>query len=120
MEHKSQALLHRRGFIQRLAKHIGVSVLLIIFSLGVGVAGYHFLADFTWIDSFLNASMILGGMGEVGELTSNGAKIFAAFYALFAGIVFIALGGILIAPIFHRMLHILHVESEGKHKKLDT
>jgi hypothetical protein len=87
-----------------------VSVLVVMLALGTGVAGYHFLAGLGWIDALLNASMILGGMGPVSSLDTPAAKLFASGYALFAGLVFIALAGLLSAPFFHRLLHRFHVE----------
>jgi len=80
-------------------------------SLFIGIAGYHFTEGLPWLDSFLNASMILGGMGPVNELHTNGGKIFASFYSLFSGIVFLLIAGILIAPFAHRFLHRLHLEA---------
>jgi hypothetical protein len=78
------------------------------------VAGYHFTAGLPFLDSLLNASMILGGMGPVNELYTTGAKIFASFYSLFSGIAFLVVAGILIAPLAHRLLHRLHLEAGGK------
>ncbi len=83
-------------------------------SLGAGVVGYHSIAHFSWIDSLLNASMILGGMGPVGNLEGDAAKVFASVYALFSGIVFIAVLGMLLAPFVHRTMHKLHMDEEGK------
>jgi len=79
-------------------------------SLGLGILGYHFIAGFNWIDSLLNAAMILTGMGPVGALNSDAAKIFASAYALFSGLVFISAAGILFTPIFHRVLRRFHLE----------
>jgi len=84
--------------------------MIIGFSLGLGILGYHFIAGFNWIDSLLNAAMILTGMGPVGSLNSDSAKVFAAAYALFSGLVFITAAGILFAPIFHRVLRRFHIE----------
>ena len=82
---------------------------------GSGVfLGYHNIAHFPWIDSLLNASMILGGMGPVGNLESDAAKVFASVYALFSGIVFIAVLGMLLAPFVHRIMHKLHMDEAGK------
>jgi hypothetical protein len=111
-EHKSQPLLPLRMFFIRVIKHLAVSMLLFGVSLGIGILGYRYLADFSWIDSTLNASMILGGMGPVNDLPTNAAKIFASAYALFAGIVFVAGASIMIAPFAHRILHQLHLEME--------
>ena len=78
----------------------------------MGVFGYHFFEDIGWIDSLLNASMILGGMGPVTELKTDTGKIFASFYALFSGIVFLVTVGIIFAPIVHRFLHRLHIDKK--------
>ena len=80
------------------------------FSLGVGVLGYHFIAGLNWVDALLNAAMILSGMGPVNTLDSDAAKLFASAYALFSGVAFITTTGILIAPVFHRVLHRFHIE----------
>lgn len=90
--------------------HVAMAFLLLISSLGVGVLGYHYLGGLGWVDSLLNASMILGGMGPVDILQSRAAKLFASFYALFSGIVFLGVASIVLAPIAHRILHFLHLE----------
>jgi hypothetical protein len=109
-EHRSQPLLSRREFALRLLSHAAVAASLLIVSLALGVLGYHFLVGLAWLDSLLNASMILGGMGPVDAISSPLGKVFASIYALFAGIVFLALSAILVAPLAHRILHGLHVE----------
>ncbi len=76
------------------------------------MVGYHWIGGFDWVDSLLNAAMILTGMGPVGTLTTTAAKIFASAYALFSGVVFISATGILLTPIFHRVLHIFHIEEK--------
>ncbi len=81
-----------------------------IVALSIGIAGYHYIAGFNWIDSLLEASMILGGMGPVRELPSDTAKVFASIYALFSGVIFIALVGIILSPVAHRILHRFHVD----------
>jgi hypothetical protein len=81
-------------------------------ALGIGVIGYHSLGGLPWIDALVNASMILGGMGPVGELNSDSAKLFASFYALFSGLVFISVIGIVLAPAAHRALHLFHLDEE--------
>ena len=78
--------------------------------LGGGILGYHYIAGLNWIDSLLNASMILGGMGPVDPLRADGAKIFASFYALFSGLAFIGIVSVLLAPFVHRLLHRVHAE----------
>lgn len=86
--------------------------ILIAVALLIGIMGYHHLAGLDWVDSILEASMILGGMGPVNPLVTTGAKMFAAGYALFSGLVFIAIMGIVVAPITHRMLHQFHIDDE--------
>ncbi len=85
-------------------------------SLLVGTAGYHFFDHLSWLDSFLNASMILGGMGPVDPLRTASAKLFAAVYALYAGFVLLISFGIIIAPVFHRFLHRFHLEQKSGNK----
>jgi len=82
----------------------------IVFALGIGVVGYHLIAGLPWIDSLLNASMILGGMGPVDPLHTDAAKLFASFYALFSGLMFIGIASVLVAPFVHRLLHRIHYE----------
>jgi len=100
----------RRSFGHRLLLAFGLSSGLIGISLGLGILGYHFIARFTWVDSLLNAAMILAGMGPVGALNSDTAKIFASAYALFSGLVFIGATGILLTPIFHQVLRRFHLD----------
>src|SRR5512146_2056706 len=116
-EHKSSPLLSRQKFYKRMARSIVLVAFIICVSLLLGCAGYHFLEGLPWIDALLNAAMILGGMGPVNELHTNGGKLFAACYALFSGIVFIAVSAIVLAPVLHRFLHKFHLESES-HEKL--
>jgi hypothetical protein len=80
----------------------------------IGIMGYHYFENFSWTDSLLNASMILGGMGPVGEMKTEGGKIFASLYALFSGIVFLITVGIMMAPSVHRFLHSLHIEEKDE------
>jgi hypothetical protein len=111
-EHRSRPLLTRAAFSQRVLQHTALAVLLISGGLGIGVAGYHFIGKLDWIDSLLNASMILGGMGPVNPLTSSAAKLFASGYALFSGLAFIAVASVLIAPFAHRVLHKIHLDED--------
>ena len=103
-------LRQRRPFYHRFLLALGLASGLIGFSLGLGIVGYHFIAGLGWVDALLNAAMILAGMGQVDALGSDAAKLFASAYALFSGVVFITATGILIAPIFHRVLHRFHLE----------
>ena len=113
-EHRTARLLSRAEFLARLARHSGFAILIAAASLGVGVLGYHEIAGLGWIDSFLNASMLLGGMGPVAELQTAGAKLFAALYALFSGLAFLVFAGVIFAPIFHRFLHRFHLDAENE------
>jgi hypothetical protein len=115
-ERKHQKLVSAPVFIKRLFIFIGIAFLLILFALFIGIAGYHWIAGFNWVDALLNASMILGGMGPVDLLTNPGAKIFASVYALFSGLVFIAVMGIVFSPIVHRMLHKFHIDERDLQK----
>jgi hypothetical protein len=111
-EHHSQPLLHMRGFVVRVLTFIGYALLLIISALAVGILGYHFFVDLNWLDAFLNAAMILSGMGPVDPITTGSGKWFASFYALLSGLVFAVTTGIIIFPIIHRVMHRLHLEKE--------
>jgi hypothetical protein len=109
-ERRKQRLLSRVEFSKRVGRHGLVALAVLVFGLGIGVLGYHQLAHLSWVDSLLNASMILGGMGPVDPLRSNAAKIFASCYALFSGLAFIGIVSVLLAPFVHRMLHRFHAE----------
>lgn len=109
-EHRTDKLLPRVQFVRRVIGHFGYSILACAIALGAGVLGYHVIAGLTWVDSLLNASMILGGMGPVDPLQTSGAKVFASFYALFSGLVFIGVLGLLLAPFIHRVMHKLHMD----------
>jgi hypothetical protein len=111
-EHRSQPLLPRPLFLRRLLIHFGVALSVLAVCLGIGILGYRVIEHLTWIDSLLNASMILGGMGQISPITTDAGKIFASAYALFSGGVFLAVASILIAPIAHRLLHRLHLDEE--------
>jgi hypothetical protein len=105
----SQPLLPRSAFLKRLARHGGLAGLFIAFSLLIGMVGYRTFADPTWVDSFLDASMILTGMGPVSPMRTPAAKVFAGCYALFSGLAFLSSAGILFAPIIHRAMHRFHM-----------
>lgn len=115
-EHRSAPLLPRRHFLRRLVAHVAAAAAVLVVSLAVGTEGYHALGGQPWVDSFLNAAMILGGMGQVGEVSSTAGKLFAAFFALYAGVVLITVPSIILAPMVHRILHRLHLTSpdEGR------
>jgi hypothetical protein len=110
-EPRTHRLLSWPRFLRRAARHLVLGVLIVAAALSIGVIGYHVLGGLGWVDAFLNASMILGGMGPVDRMESDGAKVFAACYALFSGLVLIAVMGVVLAPWLHRMLHLFHVDT---------
>jgi hypothetical protein len=110
-EHRSQPVLSRKKFLLRLANHLLVATAILGGSLMIGAMGYHYCAELSWLDAVLNAAMILTGMGPVSPLSTPSAKIFATLYALFSGIVFLAIASVLLAPVFHRLLHRLHFDN---------
>jgi hypothetical protein len=97
-------------FARRIVFAVLIACGVIAVVLFVGIAGYHWLGGFGWVDSLLEASMILGGMGPINPLRSTAAKIFASSYALFSGLVFIGIMGIVLTPVVHRVLHKFHVD----------
>ncbi|HTX19450.1 MAG TPA: hypothetical protein VMG34_12415 [Bacteroidota bacterium] len=113
-EHTSRPLLSRRHFFRRLWAHFLLASAIVFTSLGVGIAGYRITEGLSFIDALLNASMILGGMGPVNELRTPAGKVFASFYALFSGMLFLVVAGIMIAPVAHRLLHWMRLEKEEK------
>ncbi|MBI5765422.1 MAG: hypothetical protein HZA51_18085 [Planctomycetes bacterium] len=113
-EHRSEPLIPSTRFLLRLARSGSLAVMLIGASLLLGVLGYHSFEGMPWIDSLLNASMILGGMGPVDSLHTERGKLFASFYALFSGIMFLTVAAILFAPAVHRLLHKFHLDNEEK------
>jgi len=112
-EHRSERLANQSVFARRVLRYGLITVGIILFSLGIGMLGYHYLESLSWVDSLLNASMILGGMGPVDTLRTDAGKVFASFYALYSGIILLASVGVLATPIFHRLLHRFHLELEG-------
>ena len=113
-EHRTEPLLPRRKFLRRLAMHGLAAGGVVVVSLSLGILGYHFLAGLPWIDALLNASMILTGEGPVDPMRTATAKLFASFYALFSGVVFLAIWSILVVPVAHRLLHKLHLEGKER------
>lgn len=112
-EHRGEPLVSRAVFIRRVLRHTAVALGLVGVSLLLGMAGYHFLEGLSWLDGFLNAAMLLGGMGPVDALRTPAGKLFAGFYALYAGLLFITVTGLLAAPVAHRLLHRFHWEAEN-------
>ena len=116
-EHRTEPLLSKQLFRQRLRSHVVIGTEILSGSLLMGTMGFHWLAGQEWIDALLNSSMLLGGMGPVGDIQGVWGKLFATFFSLFAGIVFLAVVAILFAPVFHRFLHKFHLEEHRKNKE---
>lgn len=116
-EHVGQPLLPWFQFLKRLMISVGVGLGLIVLSLVGGMAGYHYLEDLSWIDAFLNASMILSGMGPLMQPETVAGKIFAGVYALYSGFAVLVIAGIALGPIVHRMLHRLHADDADLSEK---
>ena len=113
-EHRSRPLLGRTAFLHRQVRFLLGAMVLVVISLAIGSSGYMYFAHQAPVDAFLNASMILGGMGPVDPVRTPAGKLFASFYALFSGVVFITTAGILIAPVAHRVMHRLHLEEANE------
>ena len=111
-ESRNEPLLSRRAFAGRLAASFGAASLLIAVSLFAGMCGYKYLENMTWVDAFVNAAMILSGMGPVEILHTNAGKIFAGCYALYSGLALILATGLIFAPVVHRVMHKFHIESD--------
>jgi len=91
---------------------------LLALGLGIGMLGYHFFEELDWLDAFVNAAMILSGMGPLAPLQTSTGKLFAGCYALFSGLLFLTVAGIILAPLAHRLMHKFHLEAvEGKNAK---
>lgn len=112
-EHRTEPLLTRAQFASRLLRHGGVVSLMVGLSLTIGTVGYRVSAGMAWLDALLNAVMILTGMGPVAPLPSAAAKLFAIAYALYAGVVFLVVTGIMLAPVIHRLMHRLHLDARA-------
>jgi hypothetical protein len=111
-ERKYEKLAPKSVFFRRMVTSALIAGALIATALFIGILGYRYIAGFAWVDALLEASMILGGMGPINPLTTTDAKLFAAGYALFSGLVFIAIMGIILAPVTHRMLHKFHIDED--------
>jgi hypothetical protein len=113
-EHKSHQVASKQVYSQRLMLSGTLGFLTIAVALAIGMAGYMGFESMGIIDAFENASMILSGMGPVTQLQTDGGKIFAGFYALFSGLLLIAVAGLIFAPVLHRMLHKFHVDNNDQ------
>jgi hypothetical protein len=117
-EHRKEPLASRSEFTKRMLRFGALAAGILMFSLGIGVLGYHFFEGLSWLDSLLNASMILGGMGPVSPINTVAGKWFASLYALCSGMIILVAAGVMITPILHRILHHFHLEiEEGEENK---
>lgn|GEM_PF-188184 len=98
-------------FAKRVFYYGSIASAILMISLGIGIFGYHYIGELEWIDSLYNASMILTGMGPIDEMSTDAAKLFASGYALFSGVIFLSTVAIFFAPFAHRLMHLLHIES---------
>lgn len=112
-EAKTQPLLARAAFARRLALHAAMALALVVLSLGAGMAGYMLTERMSALDAFVNAAMLLGGMGPVSPLATPAGKLFAGLYALYAGLVFIVSAALILTPVLHRLLHRFHVTGKS-------
>lgn len=117
LENKNEPLASVPVFLRRVWKNFLATLVIAGFSLGLGTVGYHYLGGCDWVDGFLNASMILTGMGPVTPMVTTAGKLFAAFYALYSGLAFLTLVAVLLGPIYHRFLHHFHLSSEDDDKE---
>ena len=109
-EHHKHRFLPWPAFLRRAGRHAFWGLLILLCAVGLGTVGYHTAGALNWIDAFLNASMILSGMGPVDRMETTTAKLFSALYALFSGLVFIGVIGVVVAPWVHRLFHWIHLE----------
>jgi len=107
-EPRHEPPISRQRFINRLALHVCISVAILLFSLVIGMCGYEYFERLPWRDAFLNAAMLLGGMGPVNAPQTDAGKLFAGCYALYAGLVFIVMIGVMLTPVLHRLMHKFH------------
>ena len=113
-EHRATPLLSRHKFLLRLLLTSAFGVVIMTAALFIGMCGYHYYENLSWIDAFANAAMILSGMGPLNPLTTVNGKLFAGLYALFSGLTFITVVGVILAPLVHRLFHRFLLESEDE------
>ena len=113
-------LLSTHEYVRRVIASVAWGLGLIVISLAAGMLGYHLLEGRSWIDSFLDASMILSGMGPLWDPRSTGGKLFAGFYALYSGLAVLIIAGIILAPAIHRLLHHFHLEAASDDENDNT
>jgi hypothetical protein len=112
LERVSQPVLSPTAFALRMARQVAVAQILVAFSLVLGMVGFRLTEGLGWLDGFLESAMLLGGMGPVHAPMTPAGKLFDGIFALYAGLVFIGVGGFILAPLFHRVLHKLHADAE--------
>jgi hypothetical protein len=111
-EPKAHPPIPRARFVRRVQRHVAAALALLLLSLVLGMTGYEYFEQLPWRDAFLNAAMLLGGMGPVDAPQTDGGKVFAGLYALYAGLVFLIVAGLVIAPVAHRVMHKFHWEQD--------
>ena len=116
-ERRSDPILPAHRFVRRLALSAAIGLSLVVISLAGGMAGYKYFFGLAWIDAFVNAAMILSGMGPVAEASTERAKLFAGLYALYSGLAVLAIAGVIFAPVVHRFLHYLHADPDEEPSK---
>lgn len=112
-EHRNRPMASHAVFLGRLARNLVFALGMIAVALAIGMAGYHATEGMDWLDAYLNATMLLGGMGPVDALQTDAGKFFAGSYALFCGLLIVIASGVVLAPILHRVLHALHADDSG-------
>ncbi|WP_010587745.1 hypothetical protein [Schlesneria paludicola] len=113
-ETKFEPVLSQSQFLLRMARSLGVTMLIVAPSLLIGTVGYHVFGGLTWVDALLNAAMILTGMGPVDQMPSTVGKLFSTFYALYSGIAFLTMMAVILAPLIHRLLHTFAIEDDDE------
>ena len=111
-ERHNEKLISGRAFARRMLRHGGYATALVAVSIAIGMLGYHVFDHLPWVDAFVDTAMLLGGMGPVNPLHGNDAKIFAGVFALYSGLVFLALTALMLAPVLHRVLHAFHADAK--------
>ena len=112
-EPRTEKLIPGRLFVRRLLLHAAAALLIVVASVAVGMAGYMYFEHLPWRDAFLNSAMLLGGMGPVDAPKTDGGKVFAGCFALYAGLVFLISVGVVLVPVMHRLLHHFHWNQKG-------
>lgn len=112
-EHRTAPLAPQHVFFGRLARNLAFALAMIAAALAIGMVGYRATEGMSWLDAYLNSTMLLGGMGPVDVLHTDAGKFFAGTYALFCGLLIVVATGVVLAPILHRVLHAMHVAEDG-------